>query len=265
VIRVKDDSKFLFTGPAENIVVRDNDHAYVDGTFYQVGGGNRIYPVGIGLTYAPLNFEDMHTEATDTIGIEIKTGAPKFDNNDFADGSVAEVAKDHFWEIVPGITTPISKIKSVVRLGVNSINLTEGSKIVLQSEVDGSDAKNLGFQFDSEGFVKSLREVTAPILAVGRVDEVIVTIYELITPFGSPGHNDYLQIQNIGSFTHKRVLLLDRYGVLIKEWGDNFDTDVQAWDFKKLSPGNYICVAEYGNSNDDMKKQTQMITVLRSN
>jgi hypothetical protein len=74
-----------------------------------------------------------------------------------------------------------------------------------------------------------------------------------------------LRVYNIGNFKYKKVKLLDRYGVLIKEWGDDFDIVVESWDFKKLSPGNYICIAEYGNSPEEMKSVTQMVTVLRSN
>jgi hypothetical protein len=265
VVRIDNQGKFLFTGSGENILVR-NAQSYVDGIFYQTGGGNRFFPVGRGAIYAPLAFENMATNEADTVGVQVTAGPSGIEVNDFSDGSVAEVSKDHFWEIVTGETTHLSDIQAVVKLSLNNINMAEGSELVIQSEMDGSDPKNLSFQFEpEERFVKSLRDVTAPKLVIGRVDEVIVTIYQLITPYGSPGVNDVLKIDNIGSFTHKKVTLMDRYGVLVKIWGDGFDTEVEAFDFKKLSPGSYICIAEYGNSGDDVKTQTQMVTVLRSN
>jgi hypothetical protein len=266
VIRLDKDGKFLFTGPAENIIARSNQ-SYVDGMFYQTGGGARIFPVGAGPVFASLGFQNAGTASTDTIGIQVMNGAVGFDETDLVESAVVEVSQDHFWQIKSFPENALNKIQSPVRLALQGIDLGTGGRVVLQCNNDGSDPKTLNLQQedDAENFVRSEAKVTAPRLAVGRVTEVPVTVNALITPFGSFNTNDYLRVYNIGNFKYKKVKLLDRYGVLIKEWGDDFDIVVESWDFKKLSPGNYICIAEYGNSPEEMKSVTQMVTVLRSN
>jgi hypothetical protein len=81
--------------------------------------------------------------------------------------------------------------------------------------------------------------------------------------------NDELYIENIGKFSFNKVTLLDRWGVMVKEWKNftNFNDPVNpnqnGFNFTKLSAGNYICIVEYGSEGKMNKKKSQMITVLQ--
>jgi hypothetical protein len=265
IITVPSRSTLVFSGDGDTGIKEDEDLAdsFVDGILFQTGGGNKRYPIGFNSTYAALEFADMKTSANDTVGARVNEGSSGITIGDIANGSVSEVFEDHHWEIVTTSGTSIESIKSLVSLSENEVFLSSGDKQVLQTTGEG--ATNLGFTFSpDQGFVLSQKNVTAPLLAIGRSNQITITVHQLITPFGSINKNDKLDIENIESFPKISVKLLDRYGVLIKEWGDNFPTEVEQYDFSRLSPGSYICIVEYGNTADDMRKETQMITVLRS-
>ena len=75
--------------------------------------------------------------------------------------------------------------------------------------------------------------------------------------------NDKLQIVNVDYVVGNKVTLLDRWGVVVKEW-TNYRND-DNFDFSSLSPGNYICVMEYQLTPSSPKaKLSQMVSILKA-
>lgn len=254
--------KILFTGNGSSIT-GGNITSFVNGSFYQTGGGYRLFPIGYtdeGVVYAPAIFENSGVGAGDEMSVEVIGDDPSltFDNT-----RLNAVDNSRYWEI----TTPdISAVNSRVSLGIEGIVQTsDGSFAVVEAESVGVEATSLGFSFLDASLVTSRGEVTKSILAVGVVPEIIVLVHDLITPFLLDGANDKLTIDQIDQFDFNTVTLLDRWGGLVKRW-ENFTNEVD-YDFSRLSPGNYIVVVEYGNLAEGsvVGKVSQMVTVLKTN
>jgi hypothetical protein len=101
------------------------------------------------------------------------------------------------------------------------------------------------------------------------IDETLV-IYDLITPYNTDGINDQFKIENIDLTVTNKVTLMDRYGVVVKEWNNfrNYDDlstpNQDKFDFKQLSPGTYVCILNYQMSVDSPAQSlTQVITLLK--
>lgn len=255
VLEVQDGSKVLFTGSDNGVEVNFENNSYVDGAFYQVGKGERRFPVGKGSLYAPLLFSNVQTN--DEVGVEVIAGDAKLT----PDGKVLEIDNTRYWQV---ITSDPSAIKSKVSLGKTDLSLLkEGGLVVVQSDQTNGTAINLGNEATGNTLISSSKGVTAPILAVGRVEEINLKIRDLITPFGSDNTNDALYIENLDLFVKNTVKLLDRWGVILNKW-ENYNNNIPNYDFGKLTPGSYICTVECTDEDGGVQKKSQMITVLKT-
>jgi len=246
--------KLLFTGAADKVIYNAAGNSYIRGVFYQTGTGQRNYPIGTNGSFLPFSFLSKATP--DEVGVEaFDSGFPIT-----TDDPEVTTVFDRYWEIRGG--TPAA-INSPVTAGITGLTFPPNeAPTVLEADDLAGVARNLGSFSNSADLVTSSKVATAPIIGVGSGTEIKVLIRELITPFGSVGTNDRLFIENIERFAENRVMLLDRWGVLIKEWV-NYTNDNTNYDFKKLPPGNYIVIVEYGNANRK-KKISQMVTVIRT-
>jgi hypothetical protein len=119
----------------------------------------------------------------------------------------------------------------------------------------------------ADNFVVGDLELKQPLLLIGRVEKVNVKIHDLITPFdagasNTSNGNDGIFIENL--FPNNKVSLMDRWGVVIKEW-KNYRNHSDDSFFQTLRPGNYICVIEYTDVTGEKKNESQMVTVLKTN
>lgn len=247
-------AKLLFTG-LENGISEGNNNSYCDGTFYSSGGGKRFFPLGAAGIFSPAELESV----SDEVGIKLNNGSAllTFDTAD-----ISSINQTRFWEI----KTDPTKLNTRVALSLNDATTfldSEGSVTIVQADNVGGKAQNLGSSSSSDVTIISRENVSASILALGKEKKITVKIHDLITPTGSAGFNDRLYIENINKFDHNKVTLLDRWGTRVNEWID-FTNDT-AYDFSKLSAGNYICVVEYGNVGKANQVKQQMVTVLKTN
>ncbi len=243
----------LITGASAN--------SFVNGTFYQIGGGHRFYPVGSGSLFAPATFDDMQT--TEAIGVRLVEGSPGLV---VPSSDVFPITSPHYWEIVADDAQFISAVNTRVSLSLeNAPAITEGSYAVMEAPSTGSQATNLRYFSVDENQVTSLDGVTKPILAVGNIKEITLKVRDLITPFEVDMRNDKLFIEQIDAFDNNIVTLLDRWGVVVKRW-ENYTND-NSYDFAQLGPGNYIVIVEYWNNAEGSvhNKVSQMVTVLKTN
>jgi hypothetical protein len=96
-----------------------------------------------------------------------------------------------------------------------------------------------------------------------------ILINDLMTPYNGDDINSTFYIKNIQFTAENKVTLIDRYGVIVKEWIDfkNFDDphyNQEDFDFAKLEPGSYVCILQYKLTPESpLKRQTQMISILK--
>jgi hypothetical protein len=251
------DGKILYTGSPANLVASAEGNSYVDGPFFQTGNGNRQFPIGTPTSYAPVRFPD--SKSTGEIGVQAFDGDSQLTPDNI---EVLDVNSGRYWRIT---SSELAQINSIVNLSTLGVAIpADGGPTIIQGEDLGSAAVNLKASSVNDDNITSLNPVTAPILAIGKQEEINVKIHDLITPFKVDNTNDRLYIENIERFTTRKVTLLDRWGKVIEEWGDEYTNEME-YDFTKLSPGNYICVAEFGNEGSGTTKISQMVTVLKTN
>jgi hypothetical protein len=249
--------KILYTGSPDNLITDGSGISYVDGAFFQTGSGNRQFPIGTSTSYAPLRFPDV--KSTGEIGVQAFDDDPQLTPDNV---EVLDVNSGRYWRVT---SSELAQINSIVNLSILGMAIpADGGPTVVQGEDLGSAAVNLKASSVNDDNITSLNPVTAPILAIGKQEEINVKIHDLITPFKVDNTNDRLYIENIERFTTRKVTLLDRWGKVIEEWGNEYTNEIE-YDFTKLSPGNYICVAEFGNEGSGTTKISQMVTVLKTN
>lgn len=247
IVTVGPNAKLLYSG-AERAA--GNTSSWINGYLYIQGSGDLFFPIGTPTTYAPVSVMSASAgeHAIRAVSGDAAVGLPM---------DVDAYFSGHYWET--------SGVEGRVALSLNGLEnfLTDGAPVVLESDGTGALATSLSGTL-SGSFVESARAATSPILAVGRTAEFNLVIHDLITPYVQEGANDKLFIRNIEMTTSNTVKLLDRWGVLVKEWS-NYSNEVD-FDFATLSPGNYVCIVEYvspGNPNTAIAKG--MVTILKSN
>lgn len=256
ILRIQS-GKLLFTGNGDQVMTEPDRNSYVDGIFYQRGGGIRKYPVGRNAFFAPLIFNDVKVNDAE-IGVEVVPENPALS----VSGALVEIDNSKYWQIH---ADDPSEINSTVLLFRRNTGLADGGTVVpVQAEQTGGEAVNLFSGTPGEFFAASAAVVSLPILTLGRVEEVTLTIHNLITPFGDDDVNNRLKINQLEAFQTNKVTLLDRWGVVIKEWTD-YDNTLTDYDFRKLTPGNYICIVEATDAQGNTQKKSQMVTVLKVN
>lgn len=256
---VEPTGNFLYEGQK---TLEGNPESYVSGTFYQRGEGVRFYPVGTEGVYMPMSLNEVG-RSSDPIGVRPAASVPLLT----LPADVSAVATNRSWEIIPSAAA--RAVSASLYLPGASVEGQNNLAVVQADNSSGAVADNLKGG-PTKDFVTGFLRVSKPILTLGVTAEPDLRIHDLITPYNQDDVNDKLKVVNIEYTFSNKVYLLDRYGVLIKEW-TNFrnydDPDNPApdnYDFSKLSPGNYICILEYKVSAEgDTGKITQMISVLK--
>ncbi|HEY3402565.1 MAG TPA: gliding motility-associated C-terminal domain-containing protein [Ohtaekwangia sp.] len=259
-------AKLLFTG---SDISGANDDSYVSGPFSVLHSGKLTFPIGMtAFGYAPAYLEEG--SGSDEVTMQVVGANPGLTPS-ADDLELVSIDNLHYWELSTTHPEGIAGLNSRITLStLNSEISSELSPVVVQAGALNATAINLGSASVTADAVTSRAPVTESILALGGSTEVELVIHDMITPFTKGDANDYLYIESIEKFDFNKVTLLDRWGVLVKEWKNftNYDDPLNpnpdGYDFAKLSPGNYICIVEYGFSDGPARKKSQMVTVLKA-
>jgi hypothetical protein len=256
--------KILFTG-AEESLSDAGEASFVDGAFFINGTGFRSFPIGVqGLGYVPASIENASGQE---IGIHVVNSNAGL-SPAASEVEIAAIDNSHYWEVT---TDNPGSFSSSINLSLNGITDfgEDFSPVVIEADAVGGEAYNLGSLSASETSISSLNPFTRKILAIGASTEVDIKIHDLISPFTPDNLNDGLYIENIAKFPTNTVILLDRWGVPVKEWSgftnynDPVNPNSDPFNFTTLTPGNYICVVEYESPTQGKRKKSQMVTVLK--
>lgn len=251
IIRIGNGTKLLFSGSTP---LQGNDRSYVDGFIHvnnKTANSRITFPVGTNSTYTPVIVEDA------SVG-EIGFRAVPGDAGLSLPVGISEHYTSWYWQ-------SSTSVNSGVSLSLNGADafLGGGAPYVLESDATGGSATSLGGSA-ANSFVTSSDPSTKTILAIGKGAEFLVTIHDMITPYTLDQVNDKLNIENIELTESNHVKLLDRWGLVVKEWID-FTNDVE-YDFSLLSPGNYVCVVEFTYPGTSARSTAKgVVTILKSN
>jgi CHU_C Type IX secretion signal domain len=184
--------------------------------------------------------------------------------------TILEIYTNQYWELFDASSTFAGSTVSVsTLLSATSDYINAGGTVLIGANaINSSGRESLGGAL-ADDFFASSEAITAAdrIFTLARIgnSEVEVVIHNVITP-QLDNANDYLQIDNIHLFDEVKVRLLDRWGVLVREWTNyqNVSNTVPAdpsHDLSKVNTGNYICILEYKDGG--VRRQlSQMITLI---
>lgn len=267
ILKPSASAKILYSGTFDGIT-GGNDNSFVDGFFYNQSTGVQLFAIGAsGLGYAPATILTGNDQ--NEVGIKVVNQSPNFIAA--TDSDVKKLDNTHYWEVdAPTITDIASRVTLSLKGVDATLAFDKGlSLVIVQADNTGEIVDGLGSSSYDNTSVTSQRTFTKALLGVGASEEVIVSVIDIITP-KLDQHNDFLKVLNIEKFDIRKVKLLDRYGLSIKEWSDftNYDDlntpNQDGYDFNKLSSGNYICVVEYGNENSEMRSVQQMVSIIKN-
>lgn len=254
--------KLLYSGTT---TLNGSTNSYVAGTLFQRGAGVRFYPIGTASAYLPMSLNDVRDASA-----EIGATAFAARANLTLPLDVTDIASNRYWQLSVSNGLLGASTASLYVPGA-TVDASQQLVVVEADDADGATAINLGGGSTGD-FVTSFTAIAKPVLTIGVGDKVDIRIHDLISPYNADNINDQLHIVNIEYTAVNKVTLLDRWGLVVKQWSNfrNYDDPVNpngdTYDFSRLSPGNYICVLEYQLTPDAPKeKLSQMITVLKGN
>jgi gliding motility-associated-like protein len=239
----------------------NNPQSYVNGVFYSKGTGTRFFPIGNNVGYFPAQLSSV-----DQGDLEVGMQVVNQDAGLTHGSEILDIFGEQFWEILDPSQTLDGPLVSLSSLGAGAfIDQTIGTVIVAGTST-GSAGVSLGGSASGDLIVGGKAIQTADrIFTLGKISSelVRVRIHNVVTPFADNA-NDYLQIENIEIFPENNVKLLDRWGVLVKEWNGYVNTGANpepAYNLSDISTGNYICIVEYKDGNS-VKSLSQMVTII---
>jgi len=274
VVTSGNQSKIIHTipvGSPGDVVVNNPSDAssYVSGTFYSKGTGTRVFPIGLNSGYYPSQLYNV-TQGEIEVGMRVIADDAGLTNA--SDPEIVKIFQDRYWQIIDPSNSLTNVAVGLSSLETSGFVLVGDAAAVVGAPTTGDPALNFGGSPASGDILVASRNISNErIFTIGVVDPetLEVTIHNLITPGwgGSAPVNDYLEISNIGSFPDNHVRLLDRYGIMVKEWRGYVDVNTTdsldpSYDLTGLATGNYICVLEY-KSGGTTKKVSQMVSILK--
>jgi gliding motility-associated-like protein len=241
----ENDATIIFSPAAQ--ITGGSDNAHIQGAVYHQGTGNKLFPLGNGTVYLPVELLNVQGSTADVglrliepVGVTLPVSP-----------SLTAVSTNRYWEIdlVSG-----SLDNALVTLPVRdeAIVTTADGVVVAQSPGLTQGFESLGnsdFQgVYPDGKVTSKNFVSQPYIAVGTSNSAII-VYNAVSPNGDD-LNDYLRIGNIERYPENKFSLFNRWGDKIFEI-DNYDNKDRVFRGKSnvngekdLGNGTYFYVIE---------------------
>lgn len=246
------------------VVVGGSDAAHINGPVYHRGAGDKLFPVGNGSVYLPV--ELLNVQGTSA---EIGVTAIELDGETLsASPSLQKISTNRYWQ-VDVVSGSLGDVDVILPVRDEDIVTVAEEVVVAQSEGTDQPFESLGqSEFEgttTNGLVTSDRLFSMVLLAVGTAtgSEGIV-VYNAVSPNGDD-RNDYLIIGNIENFPDNRFTLFNRWGDKVFEL-DNYDNKERVFrgesnvgGEKDLGSGTYFYVVETKKDN----KKTQGFLVVK--
>jgi len=229
VITTDNDSKVIFQQGA--IITGGSDQSHINGPVYHQGTGDKLFPVGNGTQYLPVEILGI-TESSE-VGINLVefTTPQSFDFN----SELSSVSEKRYWEVdvVSGSLTG-TKLSLPVK-GDEGLSSNTTQYVVAQSPDSPIAFESLGqFEFtgnETNGRVVSADAVSANLVSVGVLSEGIL-VFNAISADGDT-RNAIMKISNITSYPNNKVSIFNRWGDKVFEM-TGYDND----NAQKVFAGN---------------------------
>jgi gliding motility-associated-like protein len=252
VLISQNDAKIIFNEGATS--VGGSDQSHIQGTVYHKGTGDKLFPVGNGTVYLPVEILNVQGTSAE-IGIrEIELNG----NTLQASASLDAISTNRYWEmnVVSGDLS-----SSTVILPVRDEAIVQNTDFVVVAQSAGTtqNFESLGrtaFEGSSaNGNVTSAQPVNLKLLAVGVAeDKGSIEVYNAVSP-NEDGLNDFLRIGNIEKYPENKVSFFNRWGDVVFELTGYNNKDrvftgmSNIGSENKLSSGTYFYVINKGDGS----------------
>ncbi|MFZ1805958.1 MAG: gliding motility-associated C-terminal domain-containing protein [Cyclobacteriaceae bacterium] len=220
-----------------------SDQSHIVGTFYNVGAGEKIYPIGNGTTYLPVTINSLSNEI---VGVSLLEPNPFSEVDETLTGLVEHRA----WQL--DIENNQQKEVEI------SLPIDEQVKYLEPSLAFSADGSPFTFvsQLDIlNGLARSgVFTATNGVVTIGELNPSeklpSLKIFNLVTPNGD-GVHDFLKIENIEFYPENRLSIFNRWGDQLFSINgyDNVDAVFKGIGDKtnsQLSDGTYYYAIEDG-------------------
>ena len=208
IIINENDSKVIFQQGA--IVNGGSGQSHINGPVYQQGTGNKLFPIGNGIQYLPV--EILGIGSSSEVGVTlVEFSTPQsFSFN----SELAAVSGKRYWELdlVNGSLTGTQL--SLPIKGDEGLSAPSSQYVIVQSSDSPIEFESLGqLSFagtETDGSVVSANAVSAKLISVGTLSEKII-VYNAISANGDT-RNAIMRIGNITLYPKNIVTIFNRWG-----------------------------------------------------
>lgn len=221
-----------------------SDSSHVHGRLYHKGSGSKLFPLGNGTLYLPVELPEV---ASPTAYIGIQAFEPE-NSALTAHRSLASIFGGRYWYIDVLGPPPGSRVVLPLRDASGPVDLDK--LVVAQSSAASNEFTSIGKSSLQgslgQGTVASSFEVTMPFVALATTaTDAPLIVYNAVSPNGD-NINDYLRIENIGMHPENKLTLFNRWGDKVFEI-ENYDNEERVFkgrsttgDEKQLVSGTYF-------------------------
>jgi gliding motility-associated-like protein len=252
VLISQNDAKIIFNDDAT--ITGGSDQSHIQGAVYHKGAGDKLFPVGNGTVYLPVEILNVQGASAE-IGLqEIELNG----NTLQSAASLDAISTDRYWEldVVSGdlsgsiVVLPV-RDEAIVQ-NVDFVVVAQSAGVTQNFESLGRSAFEGSF---TNGNVTSTQPVNLKLLAIAVVeDKSSIEVYNAVSPNGD-GLNDFLRIGNIERYPDNNISLLNRWGDKVFELSGYNNNDrvftgrSNIGSEKELPPGTYFYVIKKGDGS----------------
>ena len=253
IITGENNSKVVFQQGAT--VSGGSTQSHIKGPVYHIGTGNKLFPVGNGTVYLPVEISGIGS--TSEVGITLVDFSSPQSFNFNEELSAASTLR--YWEVdvVSGsltgsqITLPINGDEDFSTTDVTRFVATQSLDSPIEFESLGQSAVTGS---STSGRITSNEAVTANLVSIGVTSEQI-TVFNAISADGDP-RNAIMRISNIMLYPKNKVSIFNRWGDKVFEV-TGYDNDQKVFLGKSnmggnsdLPAGTYFYVIDLGNGSE---------------
>ncbi len=253
IIAAQNDAKVHFSSTA--IISGGSEDAHINAPVYQQGTGTKLFPVGNGTTYLPVEISGIATNSE--IGItltELQAGQTLTTSS-----ALGDISDKRYWAVdLASGSLEGAMIKLPVKGDEGLDALKNGEFVVAFSESSTADFISVGRSLNSTSAIieseSSLAEGLVT-LAVPSENQSIV-VFNAISPNPDDEINNYIRIENL--VESDLVSIYNRWGDLVFEMknynndddGKRFNGQSNVSGSKDLPMGNYFYVIRRKNGKE---------------
>jgi gliding motility-associated-like protein len=236
-------------------IIGGSDQAHINGPVYHQGSGTKIFPVGNGTDYLPVEITGIASASEVGITLVEFSSQQSFSFKP----ELSAVSGKRYWE-VDVVSGSLAGTQLVLPLngdeGLSSLR-PESDYVVVQSLDSPIEFTSLGQSALtgslSSGSLSSLNAVTENLVTIGLISEGIV-VYNAVSADGND-LNASMKISNITAFPNNKVSIFNRWGD--KVWEVNgYDNEQKVFTGNsnqggdnELPAGTYFYVIDKGDGS----------------